>query len=233
MTSGKTNCLFWIQIDYIGKEYKTLKSEKPATKSTEKRHKVMNQPDKTVTFADKSSNMYRLTKEHQHQHMKKTQQHQEKNWHSRKTNYGKCRQVNIRPNGPFEYLIYYLAQGYIDIASKDTEIIYHVHKLLLFDEKDAWIKKQSSLFDVTMGAYDDSEVWELVGIYMLSLIPEKYNKKDFELYRDDELGVVRNKRGQETAKIKKNIRQIFKENKFYIVIQCKMKIVNYFDVSLS
>ena len=31
----------------------------------------MNQPDKTVTFADKSSNMYRLTKEHQHQHMKK------------------------------------------------------------------------------------------------------------------------------------------------------------------
>ena len=39
----------------------------------------MNQPDKTVTFADKSSNMYRLTKEHQHQHMKEKHQHQEKN----------------------------------------------------------------------------------------------------------------------------------------------------------
>ena len=50
------------------------------------------------------------------------------------------------------------AQEYIDITSKDTEIIYHVRKSLLFDEKDAWIKKQSGLFDVTMGAYDGAEV---------------------------------------------------------------------------
>ena len=33
--------------------------------------KKTNQPNKTLTFADKSSNMYRLTKEHQYQHMKK------------------------------------------------------------------------------------------------------------------------------------------------------------------
>ena len=130
-------------------------------------------------------------------------------------------------------MIYYLVQGYIDITSKDTEIIYHVLKLLLFDEKDTWMKKKSSLFDVTMGAYDESEVCELVGTYMLSLISEKYDKKDFELYRDDGLGVVRNKCGRETAKIKKNIQQIFKEEKLYIVIQCKMKIVDYFNVSLS
>ena len=104
-------------------------------------------------------------------------------------------------------MIYYLVQGYIDITSKDTEIIYHVLKLLLFDEKDTWMKKQSSLFDFTMGAYDESEVCELVGTYMLSLISEKYDKKNFELYRDDGLGVVRNKCGRETAKIKKNIRQ--------------------------
>ena len=62
------------------------------------------------------------------------------------------------------------AQEYIDITSKDTEIIYHVRKSLLFDEKDAWIKKQSGLFDVTMGAYDGAEVCKLVGTYMLSLI---------------------------------------------------------------
>ena len=49
-------------------------------------------------------------------------------------------------------------QEYIDITSKDTEIIYYVRKSLLFDEKDAWIKKQSGLFDVTMGTYDDAEV---------------------------------------------------------------------------
>ena len=74
-------------------------------------------------------------------------------------------------------MIYYLAQGYIDVTGKDTEIIYHVLKLLLFDEKDTWMKKQSSLFDVTMGAYDGAEVCELVGTYMLSVISEKYTKK--------------------------------------------------------
>ena len=53
-----------------------------------------------------------------------------------------------------------------------------------------------------MGAYDDAEVCELVGTYMLSFISEKYNRKDFGLYRDDELGVVKNKNGPETEKNK-------------------------------
>ena len=44
-----------------------------------------------------------------------------------------------------------------------------------------------------MGAYDDAEVCELVGTYMLSFISEKYNRKDFGLYRDDGLGVVQKK----------------------------------------
>ena len=51
-----------------------------------------------------------------------------------------------------------------------------------------------------MGAYDGAEVCELVGTYMLYLISEKYNKKDFRLYRDDRLGVVKNKSGPETEK---------------------------------
>ena len=68
---------------------------------------------------------------------------------------------------------------------------------------------------------------------MLLLISEKYNKKDFGLYRDDGLRVVKNKSGTETEKIKKNIQKIFKENKLDTVIQCNMKIVSYLDVSLN
>ena len=95
------------------------------------------------------------------------------------------------------------------------------------------MKKQSGLFDVTMGAYDGGEVCELVGTYMLSLISENYNKKDFGLYHDGGLGVVKNKSGPETEKIKKNIQKIFKENKLDIAIQCNMKIVSYLDISLN
>ena len=69
--------------------------------------------------------------------------------------------------------------------------------------------------------------------YMLSLPSEKYYKKDIGLYRDDGLGVVKNKSGRETEKIKKNIQKIFKENKSDIVIQCNMKIVNCLDISLN
>ena len=32
------------------------------------------------------------------------------------------------------------AKEYIDITSKDTEIIHHARKTLLFDEKDTWMK---------------------------------------------------------------------------------------------
>ena len=69
------------------------------------------------------------------------------------------------------------SQEYIDITSKDKEIIYHARKPLLFDEKDVWMKKQSGLFDVTMGAYDGAEVCELVSSCILLYISEKYNKK--------------------------------------------------------
>ena len=72
------------------------------------------------------------------------------------------------------------AQEYIDVTSKDREIIYHARKLLLFDGNDTWMKKQTGLFDVTIRAYDGAEVCELVGTYMLSLISKKHNKKRFQ-----------------------------------------------------
>ena len=95
------------------------------------------------------------------------------------------------------------------------------------------MKKQSGLFDVTMGAYDGAEACELVGTYMLSLISEKHNKKDFGVYCDDGLGVVKTKSRPETEKFKKKIQKIFKENKLDIVIKCNMKLVNYLDVKLN
>ena len=68
---------------------------------------------------------------------------------------------------------------------------------------------------------------------MLSLISEKYNKQDFGLYRDEGLGVVKNKSRPETEKVKKNIQKVFKGNKLYIVIKCNMRLVNYLDVTLT
>ena len=43
-------------------------------------------------------------------------------------------------------------EEYIDTSSKDSEIICHDRKLLHFDKKDTWMKNQSGLLDLTMGA---------------------------------------------------------------------------------
>ena len=81
-------------------------------------------------------------------------------------------------------------------ADDDKAIIHHARKSLLFKNQQTWIKRESGLFDVTMGA----EVCELVGNYFFYEISTLYEKKDIRLYRDDGLGVFKNKSGPESEK---------------------------------
>ena len=78
------------------------------------------------------------------------------------------------------------------IKSKDRETIFHARKSLLYNDGELWIKKQSNNFDVTMGPYDGAEVCEVIYIFMLSLIGNKYNRNNIGLYRDDGLAVFKN-----------------------------------------
>ena len=84
-----------------------------------------------------------------------------------------------------------------------------------------------------MGVYARAEVCELVGIYLLYELSKLYEKKDIGLYRDDGLGVFKNKSGSESEKIKKSIQAIFRENQLKITIHCNLKIVNYLDVTFN
>ena len=73
---------------------------------------------------------------------------------------------------------------------EDKVIIKHARKSLFFNQQQTWIKKESGLFDVTMGTYDGAEVCELVGIFILYLVSLKYNKNNIGLFRDDGLAVL-------------------------------------------
>ena len=95
------------------------------------------------------------------------------------------------------------------------------------------MKKDSGLFDVTMGAYNGAEVCKLVGTFLLYKLSLKYNKNDIGLYRDDGLAIFKIISGPKSEQIKKNIQKLFKENQLDIVIQCNMKTVNYLDVTLN
>ena len=58
--------------------------------------------------------------------------------------------------------------------------------------KPLWQKKNTNLFDVAMGAYDGAEVCELVGLFLLNSLANKFDKNSVGLYRDDGLAVFKN-----------------------------------------
>ena len=125
------------------------------------------------------------------------------------------------------------AKKHTKVLIKDIDVIRHSRRSLLFNQGEPWVKREEENFDVTMGAYDGAEVCELVGIYLQSLIGEKYNKNNFGLYRDDGLAVFRKVSGPQSERIKKELQKIFKENHFNIEISCNKKIVNYLDATMN
>ena len=46
------------------------------------------------------------------------------------------------------------AEKLVNITNEDKLIIKHTRKSLLYNNSEPWMKKDSGLFDVTMGAYD-------------------------------------------------------------------------------
>ena len=125
------------------------------------------------------------------------------------------------------------AKTHAEVSSKDINVVMHARKSLLFNKDHVWIKKNGGLFDVTMGAYDGAEVCELVGLYMLSLIAERCDKKEFGLYRDDGLGISKNRSGPQNERIKKFIQKTFRDKGLEAIIQCNLKIVNYLDATFN
>ena len=103
------------------------------------------------------------------------------------------------------------AKSFIQIDDDAIQIIQHSRKLLVFNEKEAWIKNKNFLFDVTMGSFDGAEICELVGLFILNKLSNIIPTKDLGLYRNDGLAVLRNKSGPEIERTRKNIIKAFQE----------------------
>ena len=73
------------------------------------------------------------------------------------------------------------ASAYTSISKCDIDVTNQARKSLLFDGFNIWIKKQGRLFDVSMGAYDGTEVCEFMGTYMLNVLSKKQKKNDLGL----------------------------------------------------
>ena len=89
-----------------------------------------------------------------------------------------------------------IARSIIKIQPKIISIIKYARKSLLFHDNNALVKKEGNpLFDVTMGSYNSAEVFELVGLYLLSKLAPLIGTKNVGLYRDDDLAVIHQANG--------------------------------------
>ena len=125
------------------------------------------------------------------------------------------------------------AKEHVSITRKDVEIIFHERKIILNNDREPWVKKESGSFDLTMGAYDGADVCELIDIYMLYLIGKKYDSKNIELYRDNGLAVFKNVSGPTSEKKKRQLQSLVKQKGLQIIIECKLKVENYIDVTFN
>ena len=126
------------------------------------------------------------------------------------------------------------AKNYTTIRDKDIDIIMHCRKSLLFDKETAWTKKNhSDMFDVAMGSFDGAEVCELIGLFLLNILSEKYGKNNVGLYRDDGLVLLRNASGPQSERTRKDITREFKKRGLNISIKTNLKICNFLDVTLN
>jgi hypothetical protein len=120
------------------------------------------------------------------------------------------------------------------ITEEQVSIIKHARKSLLFYGETTWAKKNNaSLFDVTMGSYDGAEICELVGLFILKEISDKFGKENVGLYRDDGLMLLHGKSGRLADKVRKTLHTIFHDLGLKITAEVNNHIVNFLDVTLN
>ena len=107
----------------------------------------------------------------------------------------------------------------------------HSRQTLFFWQDSTWVKNEGNEdFDIPMGCYDGPEICKLIGICIQNKLCKLMNKKDFGLYRDGGLGILRNTSGREADRKRKNIVKIFIEYGLSITCEINKKIVDFLDV---
>ena len=89
------------------------------------------------------------------------------------------------------------------------------------------------MFDVTVGSFDNAEVWELVRLFILNDLANKYGTNNIGLYRDDGLAIFENKTEPHAERTRKEITRRLQEQRLTITIQTNLKSVDYLDITLN
>ena len=124
------------------------------------------------------------------------------------------------------------AKRHTVITKIEEETIFHCRKSLLYHDGEPWQKKEGS-FDVTMGSYDGAEVCELVGLFFLDILLNRYKTASIGLYRDDGLAAFKNTPKRQGDSIRKELIKLFKQHSLDLEIVCNLKCVDFLDITFN
>ena len=106
-------------------------------------------------------------------------------------------------------------------------------KSLLFHKNRTWSKRNTdTTFDVTMGSFDGAEICELVGLFILNSLEERFGK-NVGLYRDDGLAVVNTRSGRLCVKERKELISTFNDLGLKITILTNQQRSNFLDLTFD
>ena len=81
----------------------------------------------------------------------------------------------------------------------------------MYPNDDLWVKKDTSVeFEVTMGSFQDAEVCQIVGLFMLDMLSKLFEKNYIGLYRENALSIFRNYNSHQSDKVGKDLPKLFK-----------------------
>ena len=81
-------------------------------------------------------------------------------------------------------------ETFAHISTEERNIILNSKQSYLYTGDTAWVKKGNENFDVGMGAWDEAETCDLVGLFLLSKL--QHLDADLGSFRDDGLLVTEN-----------------------------------------
>ena len=116
---------------------------------------------------------------------------------------------------------------HVQTKREEFNIIQHARKLLLYNKKIQWQKKNTNLFDVVIGAYDGAEVCEIAGLLLWNNLANKFDKNSVGFYRDDGLSLLKNISGHRVDEIGKELYG----NGLSLEIECNLKTVHDLDIT--
>ena len=95
------------------------------------------------------------------------------------------------------------------------------------------MKKDNSLFDVTMGSFDGAEICKIIELYLLNKLSNLLDKENVGLYRDDGLAAINSCSGPVLDRTRKNIIALFKKEGLNITIETNLAETDFLDVKFN